>query len=179
MLMFATPCQCNILANHNILCNNCSCDSWEWTLPMKTSKCCWNVQNVNKNVNIAWNVVFVNASSSPLLVKSCIALHWNFPQNCFLNWKITNISGGQKLGDDWHRSSFESRFSGHPASASLRLQARRLHFRQHPGHRDLRVASLHHLKCAGTGSSLSDSYYNLFASPYILHPRLFFCNNVD
>jgi hypothetical protein len=38
------------------------------------------VQNVNDNVNIAWNVVFVNASSLALLVKYRIALHWNFSQ---------------------------------------------------------------------------------------------------
>ncbi len=152
MLMFATPCQCNIFANHNILCNNCSCDSWEWTLPMKASKCCWNVQNVNDNVNIAWNVVMLMPQVWHCLwnfVSHCIGIFHNI--YCCLKWKITKISGGQKLGDDRHRSSFKSRFSGHPASASLRLQARRLHLRQHPGHRDLRVASLYHLKCAGTG----------------------------
>ena len=54
---------------------------------------------------------------------------------------------------------FSGGVSGDQAAAALRLQAGRLHLRQHPRHCDLRVAPLHHQLGAGAGKSHQDHKY--------------------
>ena len=51
---------------------------------------------------------------------------------------------GQVVGDDGGDPAVEGGVARGEAAAALRLQARRLHLRQHPGHRHLRVAPVHH-----------------------------------
>ena len=57
---------------------------------------------------------------------------------------------GQIVGDDRRGLAFTGRVSGDSAAAAFRLQTRRLHLHQHPGHRHVRVAPVHHQLGAGT-----------------------------
>ena len=95
----------------------------------------------------------------PIYLSIYFPIIWNRPRcqywSSFTFSKILTlpgtISGRQDVGHDRSRLTLKGRLTGHPTSASLHLQARRLHLRQHPGHREFRVAPVHHIKRAGTG----------------------------